>query len=73
MFIVISMHEFQDSDVVTVSYYAHVCHYNNVCPAVVYCCFTRTTTFTELLHVTIIRHVDFYDFTKFRCSTPSGF
>ena len=27
-------------------YYAHVCPYHNVCP---YCCFTRTTLFTELL------------------------
>ena len=29
--------------------HGHICHYCNVLPGAVYCCFTRTTLFTKLL------------------------
>ena len=29
--------------------HGHICPYHNVWPEAVYCCFTRTTLFTELL------------------------
>ena len=29
--------------------HSHLCPYRNVCPEAVYCCFTRTTLFTENL------------------------
>ena len=34
--------------------HGHLCPYRNVLPEAVYCCFTRTTLFTE--HVTFLFH-----------------
>ena len=50
-----------------------LCPLRNVLPEAVYCCFTRTTLFSNLLHVCMIRVRGCFHITKFRYSTPSGF
>ena len=47
--------------------HGHLCPYRNVWPEAVYC------SFTNCLHVSIIRVIGFYHFTKFCLSTPSRF
>ena len=50
--------------------HGHLCPYRNVLPKAVYCCFTRTTLFTETYSTVII---DIYQYAKFRLSTLSGY
>ena len=53
--------------------HGHICPYRNVWPEAVYCSFTRTTLFTDLITCFMIRVGGCYHVTKFRYSIPSGF
>ena len=51
-----------------------ICPYRNVWPEAVYCCFTRTTSFTILfIYICMIRVRGCYHFTKYCYSIPYGF
>ena len=52
--------------------HGRICPYRNVWPEAVYCCFTRTTLFTEMFTCFYDQIIGCYHVTKFRYSTPSG-
>ena len=51
----------------------HLCPYRNVLPEAVYCCFTRTTLFTETYLSYSMVVMEIYQYAKFRLSTLSGY
>ena len=52
---------------------SHLCPYRNVWPEAVYCSFTRTTLFTDMLLSSSMVVMDIYRYAEFRLSNLSGY